>query len=59
MLKGLVVVFDLKGNVKGYVKNKEVFIEIDERGKLNVKGVIGEGMFIVIKDLGLKEFYIG
>lgn len=59
VLKGLVAVSDSKGNVKGYVKNKEVLTEIDERGKLNVKGAIGEGTLTVIKDLGLKEPYIG
>ncbi|ADL41999.1 Hsp33 protein [Caldicellulosiruptor obsidiansis OB47] len=59
VLKGLVAVSDSKGNVKGYVKNKDVLTEIDERGKLNVKGAIGEGTLTVIKDLGLKEPYIG
>ncbi|WAM31135.1 Hsp33 family molecular chaperone HslO [Caldicellulosiruptor naganoensis] len=59
VLKGLVAVSDSKGNVKGYVKNKDVFTEINEAGKLNVKGAIGEGTLTVIKDLGLKEPYIG
>ncbi|WP_271628689.1 Hsp33 family molecular chaperone HslO [Caldicellulosiruptor sp. DIB 104C] len=59
VLKGLVAVSDSKGNVKGYVKNKNVLTEINEAGKLNVKGAIGEGTLTVIKDLGLKEPYIG
>lgn len=59
VLKGLVAVSDSKGNVKGYVKNKDVMTEINELGKLNVKGAIGEGTLTVIKDLGLKEPYIG
>ncbi|ADQ04178.1 Hsp33 protein [Caldicellulosiruptor owensensis OL] len=59
VLKGMVAVSDSKGNVKGYVKNKDVLTETDERGKLNVRGAIGEGTLTVIKDLGLKEPYIG
>ncbi|WAM34379.1 Hsp33 family molecular chaperone HslO [Caldicellulosiruptor morganii] len=59
ILKGLVAVSDSKGNVKGYVKNKEVLTEINQAGKLNVRGAIGDGTLTVIKDLGLKEPYIG
>ncbi|MEZ0535648.1 Hsp33 family molecular chaperone HslO [Caldicellulosiruptoraceae bacterium PP1] len=59
VLRGLVAVADSQGNVKGYVKNKEVITEINKLGKLNVKGAIGNGTLTVIKDLKLKEPYIG
>jgi len=59
IIKGLVAVADNNGNVKGYVKNKDILTEINEQGKLNVKGVIQDGFLTVIKDLRLKEPYIG
>lgn len=59
ILRGLIAVADSKGNVKGYVKNKEVITEINELGKLNIKGAIGSGTLTVIKDLKLKEPYMG
>lgn len=46
--------------VKGYVANPQVDIELNEFGKLDVGGVVGnEGYINVIKDIGLKEPYIG
>lgn len=59
ILKGLLAIADSKGNVKGFAKNKDVLTEINDQGKLNVKGAIGRGTLTVIKDLGLKEPYIG
>ncbi len=46
--------------VKGYVINPQVDIPLNEFGKLDVGGAIGqEGYINVIKDIGLKEPYIG
>ena len=46
--------------VKGYVANPRVDIKLNEFGKLDVGGVVGnEGYINVIKDIGLKEPYIG
>lgn len=59
LAKGLVVTSDNKSNVKGYPLVPIVDIPLNENGKLNVKGAIGNGNLIVIKDLGLKEPYIG
>lgn len=48
------------GNVKGYVDVPYVDLKLKENGKLNVGGAVGkEGKIVVIKDLGLKEPYIG
>lgn len=46
--------------VKGYVVNPQVDIPLNEFGKLDVGGAVGhEGYINVIKDIGLKEPYIG
>ncbi|QEK12516.1 Hsp33 family molecular chaperone HslO [Crassaminicella thermophila] len=58
-LKQVLAVSDSKGNVKGYVSNPYVELPLKDNGKLDVGGAIGKGKIIVIKDLGLKEPYIG
>ena len=51
---------DAKGMVRGYVQNPDVQVENYPNGKLNVAGAVGtDGYVQVIKDLGLKEPYIG
>ena len=56
---GIVVTTNSDGIVKGYVHHPEVMLDPSPRGKLDVGGAIGEGMLTVIKDLGLKEPYVG
>lgn len=58
-LGGVTVTADSNGNVKGYVKNPEVLIPANEKGKLDVATAVGVGFLNVIKDMGLKEPYIG
>lgn len=49
-----------KPEVKGYVVNPQVDIPLNEFGKLDVSGAVGnQGYINVIKDIGLKEPYIG
>ncbi len=56
----ITAVSDSAGNVRGYLQNP--FVELPEKrpGKLNVGAGVGvDGSLTVIKDLGLKEPYVG
>ena len=56
----IVAVSDSKGNVRGYAQEPIVEIPLNKYGKLDVGGAIGKnGYLFVMKDLGLKEPYIG
>lgn len=57
--KGLTVTADSKGNVKGYPEVPVVALPSRSDGHLNVGGAMGNGMLRVIKDMGLKEPYVG
>ena len=57
-MKGLTVTGDITGNVKGFANNPQVVLPA-KNGKLDVGGAIGVGVLRVIKDLGLKEPYVG
>ena len=58
-MKGITVTADANANVKGYPLVADVCIPANSIGKLDVSGAIGAGMLQVIKDLGLKEPYVG
>jgi molecular chaperone Hsp33 len=58
-MKSVLATADNKGNVKGYVSNPYVIMEPNASGHLNVGGGIGEGTLTVIRDMGLKEPYVG
>lgn len=58
-LGGITVTADSKAQVKGYVNEPAVLIPANEKGKLDVSGAIGNGMLQVIRDLGMKEPYVG
>lgn len=56
----IIVTADSKLRVRGYVTNPKVDMPLREDGKLNVGEAVGKDGFIyVIKDIGLKEPYIG
>lgn len=56
---GVVVTADSHGNVKGYAYNPTVMIPAKPNHKLDVSGAIGAGSLQVIKDIGMKEPYVG
>lgn len=56
---GLTVTSDNKSRVKGYPYNPMVDIPLKENGKLDVQAALGYGTLTVIKDMGLKEPYVG
>mgnify|MGYP002510090421 FL=1 len=56
----LIAVADSEGNARGYVQNPVVEIPLNDKGKLDVKGTVGtNGYLYVMKDIGLKEPYVG
>ena len=56
---GLVVTSDSKGNVKGYVNNPDVMLPPNAKGQIDVAKALDLGVLSVIKDIGLKEPYVG
>ena len=56
---GLTVTADAKANVKGYVNNPEVMLPLNSAGQLDVEKALGIGVLSVIKDIGLREPYVG
>ena len=58
-INGITVTADSKANVKGYVGNPDVIIPANDKGKLDVAGAVGIGILNVIKDIGMKEPYVG
>lgn len=56
----LVAVADSRGNVKSCVNNPVVELPLNAQGKLDVGGAVGHnGMLSVVRDMGLKEPYVG
>ena len=56
---GLVCVSDSTGNVRGYVYNPKVPLVEKHPGKLDVGATVGNGTLTIIRDLQMKEPYVG
>lgn len=58
-LGGMVVCADKNLNIKAYVSNPQVELPLNKEKKLDVGRAVGKGTLTVIKDIGLKEPYVG
>lgn len=58
-IEGLTVTADSSANVKGYVYNPNVMLPPNSKGKLDVGRALDMGVMSIIKDMGLKEPYVG
>ena len=59
-LRGVTVTGHSDGSVKGFIGNSSVDLPLKENGKLDVSGAVGlNGLLYVIKDMGLKDPYVG
>ena len=58
-LGGIVVTADANADVKGYVGNQNADLPLNAKGKLDVSGAVGKGRLDIIRDMGLKEPYVG
>lgn len=56
---GLMVTANSKAEVKGFANNPNVMLPPSRKGKLDVGGALENGVLSVIKDIGLKEPYVG
>jgi molecular chaperone Hsp33 len=59
LLKQMLVTTDANGNIKGYLSDPEVDLELKDGVAPKVGDLIGKGTLTVIKDMGLKEPYVG
>lgn len=55
----IVVCGDNSLQMKAYATNPQVDIPKKENGKLDVSGIVGEGYLNIVKDIGLKDPYVG
>lgn len=58
-VRGMTVTAGSNGTVKGYAIEPQVILPKNAAGKLDVGGAVGRGTLRVIKDMGLKEPYVG
>ena len=58
-LHGITVTADSHGRVKGFPNAAQVMLPPTAEGKLDVGGAVGNGILRVMRDMGLKEPYVG
>lgn len=52
-IEGIVAETTAEGKVRGYVRNPMAEVPLKENGKFDVAGVVGQGMFHVIREFGV------
>ena len=56
----MIAVSDKNPNVRAYIQNPHIELPLNQNGKIDVGGAVGKSGYLnVIKDIGLKEPYIG
>ena len=55
----IVAVTDSSSKVRGYVENPFADLPLNRKGKIDVGGGIGKGRLSIVRDLGMKEPYVG
>ena len=58
-MRGVTVTANAHGKVKGYADVSDVILSANALGKLDVGGAVGKGTLSVVRDLGLKDPYVG
>lgn len=58
-IEGVIVEASSNGDIKGYPYNPVVDIALNDEGNLDVSAAFGNAVMTVMKDLGLKEPYVG
>lgn len=58
-IKTITAVGNYSGDVKAYISNPDVVRPAKANGKIDVGGAIGKGEVVVIRDLGLKNPFVG
>ena len=51
-VRGITAEANARGQVRGYVRNPEAHAPYNERGKFDVRAVVGQGMFYVTRESG-------
>lgn len=55
----IVAVTDSSSKVRGYVENPFADLPLNRKGKIDVGGGVGRGRLSIVRDLGMKEPYVG
>ncbi len=56
----MVIAGNMHGRMRAYVQNPEVSLELNEKGKIDVRGAVGQNGFLTVtKDQGLKTPFVG
>ncbi len=55
----VIVSADSNLKVRGYIENPNCSLPLKENGKLNVAGCVGKGTITIVRNMGLKEPYVG